>query len=99
MEPDINQPYDRDADIARLKQEVYVASRVGELIGDELVSATLNGMLHGLQNEWLLTKNSAERESLWLRAQGLQEFLATLRSLIDSGKMAAQQLESMKNDE
>lgn len=90
-------PFENADEVGRLKREVHVAQRIAELLGDELVDKTLNGMLHGLQNQWMDCANSAERESLWLRAQGLKEFLNTLSSLIDSGKMAAIQLETMQN--
>jgi len=91
--------YDPDAQKASLKQEVYVAQRISEFLNDEIIAKTLNGMLHGLQNDWLVTQTAQEREALWIRVQGLQEFLVTLRSLIDSGKMAAVQLESFTNDD
>jgi hypothetical protein len=59
MTDDLNAPYDPGAEIARLKQEVHVASRISELVNDELVAATLNGMLHGLQNDWIAERNPA----------------------------------------
>lgn len=89
--------FEQADEIGKLKREVHVAQRIADLLGDEIVAETLNGMLHGLQNQWLETAHPSERESLWLRAQGLKEFLSTLSSLIDSGKMAAIQLETMQN--
>lgn len=92
-------PYDRDADIQDRRQEVYVASRISDLLNDEHVDKALNGMLHGFQNQWLVEQNKEARELLWIKAQGLQEFLNTLQALIDTGKMAAAQLASMENGE
>lgn len=91
--------YNRDEDIAARKAEVYVATRISDLLGDPEVDRVLNGMLHGLQNEWLECMNKDAREHLWIRAQGLQEFLSTLQGLIETGKMAAAQLELMKHDD
>jgi hypothetical protein len=74
-----------------------VANRISDLLNDPIIDQSLNGMLHGLQNQWLITQRAEDREALWLRAVGLQEFITTLKSLIDSGKMAATQLELLKN--
>jgi hypothetical protein len=92
-------PYDRGADMAARKQEVYIATRIESLLHDPEVEEALNGMLHGFQNSWLFERNPEVRETLWIKAQGLQEFINTLQELINTGKMAAAQLASMENGE
>lgn len=82
-----------DAQISRLKREVQVGMEISALVNNELVKETLDGLLHGIQNEWLGEPNQEARELLWQRALGLQEFIGKLSSLINSGKMAAHQLE------
>jgi hypothetical protein len=92
-------PFDPDADLAKRRHEVYVASRVEALLHDPEIDKILNGLLHGFQNAWLTELNKDARELLWLKAMGLQEFINTLQSVIDTGKMAATQLASIKNDD
>lgn len=89
----------RAAQIAKLKAEVGVGLEISALINNETVKKTLDGLLHGIQNRWLATPDRDQRELLWQKALGVQEFVATLGQLIDTGKMAAHQLDSMKNDE
>lgn len=91
--------YDRDQDIADRRTEVYIAERIQGLLGDPEIDKVLNGMLHGFQNQWLTETNKEVRELLWIRAQGLQEFLSTLQGLIETGKLAAAQLASMRDDQ
>lgn len=98
MTININDPVDPAAERAQLQQEVYIATRISDLLNDPAVADALNGMLHGFQNSWLDSVDPKERDLLWIKAQGLKEFLNTLQSLITTGKMAAAQLESMKND-
>lgn len=82
----------------KLKHEVGVGLEISALINNETVKKTLDGLLHGIQNAWLTEPNRDQRELLWQKALGVQEFVATLGQLIDTGKMAAHQLEQMRND-
>ena len=91
--------YDKNADIAARKHELYVATRIEALLKEPEVDKALNGMLHGFQNAWLTEMNKEARELLWIKAQGLQEFLNTLQDLITTGKLAAAQLASMRDDQ
>ena len=81
---------------AQLKFEVGRGLEIAALVENETVKKTLDGLLHGVQNEWLSEPNRDARELLWQRALGLQEFIAALRTLIDTGKMAHAQLEFEK---
>lgn len=86
------------AQVAQLKHEVGVGLEISALINNETVKKTLDGLLNGIQNEWLITPNRDQRELLWQKALGVQEFVQTLRQLIETGKMAAHQLEQVRND-
>lgn len=90
---------DRAAELAQLKREVGIGLEISALINNETVKTTLDGLLHGIQNAWLKEPNREQRELLWQKALGVQEFVATLGSLIDTGKMAAHQLEQMRHVE
>jgi predicted DNA-binding protein with PD1-like motif len=78
--------------LGKLQHDINVAREVKALVENEHVKATLNGMLHGLQNAWLDEMDAKAREGLWIRAAGLKEFLATLDSLIEGGKIASANL-------
>jgi hypothetical protein len=81
------------ARIGKLRHEVSVGLEISALLNNTIVKSTLDGLLHGVQNEWLGETNREARELLWQRALGLQEFIGVLKSLIDTGKMAHSQLE------
>ena len=80
------------ADISKLKGEVHLGMEVAALIENATVKTALTGLLNGIQNEWLVTPTPAQRELLWQKAVGVQEFVAALRTIVDTGKMAAHQL-------
>lgn len=81
------------AQIAKLKSEMHLGKEVAALIDNTVVKNALTGLLNGIQNEWLVTTAMAQRELLWQKAIGVQEFVAALRSIVDTGKMAAAQLD------
>lgn len=97
-----HQKRDVGAEISKLKQEVNQGLRIAALVDDELVKKTLDGLLHGLQNQWVGEPDQKAREALWQRATGLLEFINALKALIDTGKMAnvqLQQLGAAENDQ
>lgn len=79
--------------IGKLRHEIGVGLEISALVNNSIVKSTLEGMLHGLQNEWLGELNRDARDILWQRALGLQEFLRTLGTLVETGKLAAHQLD------
>jgi hypothetical protein len=81
------------AQLSKLKSEVHLGKEIAALIDNQTVKKALDGLIHGLQNEWLVTPTAIERELLWQKGVGVQEFVAALRSIVDTGKMAAAQLE------
>lgn len=93
------EPLSEDEDIGKRKREVQVAERVSAFLNDEIIKETLDGLLHGAQNDWLFTVDREARDQLWLKVQGLTVFIETLRQLIESGKMAAIQLEAHEKDD
>lgn len=80
------------AELSKLKGEVHLGKEIAALIDNQTVKTALTGLLNGLQNEWLMTPTTAQRELLWQKAVGVQEFVAALRTIVDTGKMAAHQL-------
>jgi hypothetical protein len=78
--------------VAKLKSEVHLGMEIAALVENSTVKTALNGLLHGLQNEWMVTITPEGRELLWQKAQGVQEFVGALRTIVDTGKMAASQL-------
>lgn len=89
----------KDEEIGMRKREVQVAERISALVNDEIIKETLDGLLHGAQNEWLTTLDRDQRDQLWLKVQGLTVFIESLRQLIESGRMAAIQLKTLLGDE
>lgn len=85
-------------ELAQLRNEVAKASVISSLIGNDEVQAVLNGLLHGAQNDWIAATDRETRELLWLRARGLTDFTEALRTIIETGRMAAMQLEQYKRD-
>ena len=81
----------------KLEFEVQVGMRMAALINDELVKKTLDGLLHGIQNDWGAEQDVAKREVLWHRFNAIVDLVSALKSHIDTGKFAVAQLESMKN--
>lgn len=81
------------AELSKLKSEVHLGKEIAALIDNTAVKNALTGLLNGIQNEWLVTPAMAQRELLWQKAIGVQEFVAALRTIVDTGKMAAAQLD------
>lgn len=82
-----------DDQLARLRQEVGTAREVRALIENETFKRVLTDTLHGIQNAWLHEHNRDAREALWQQGAGLQAFADNLQSIVNTGKMAEQQLE------
>jgi hypothetical protein len=80
------------ADLSKLKSEVHLGKEIAALIDNSTVKTALTGLLNSMQNEWLVTSTLEARELLWQKALGVQEFVAALRTIVDTGKMAAHQL-------
>lgn len=83
----------------RLRFEINRGTEVAALLNNEIVRKTVNGILHGIQNEWLREVNPQQRELMWQQAQGVQKFVASLGSIIDTGKMATYQLKAIENEQ
>ena len=80
-----------------LNTEVQLGQRISALVNDEIIQKHLNGLLHGYQNMWLDELDPSVRNQLWLEAHALTTLIESLRSVINSGIMAAQQLELNQN--
>ena len=74
--------------LSNLRREVGEGREIQALLSNEVIQRALNGALHGLQNAWLTERNAGNREQLWQRAAGLQEFIGALQTIVDTGKFA-----------
>lgn len=90
---------DKDAYLGKLRAEVGAGLEIAALVENETVKKTMTGLLNGLQNDWLETLDPAQRELLWQQAQGVKQFWAALRTIVDTGKMAQAQLRMEQNDD
>jgi hypothetical protein len=81
-------------ELAKRREEVGRGREVAALIANETFKQVLNDSLHGIQNAWLREQDRDQREYLWQQGAGLQAFADNLRSIVDTGKMAEQQLET-----
>jgi hypothetical protein len=72
--------------------EVGVGREIDAFLSNEIIKKTITGILNGIQNEWLVQPRADARELLWQQAQGVQKFVATLKELVDTGKLASEQL-------
>jgi len=86
------------AELAQLRQEVGLGIEIASLINNETVKKALDGLLHGIQNEWLVTVNRDERELLWQKQLGVREFIGALKTIVDTGRMAQYQLNQLKSE-
>jgi len=79
-------------DRSKRQFELGRAREISAMLDSEVIKATINGIIHGIQNEWMNTMDREQREFLWQQGQGVHKFVATLQGLVDTGKLAAEQL-------
>lgn len=84
---------------AKLHSEIGKGREVKALVENESFKQVLNDSLHGIQNAWLDAQTVEARESLWHQGAGLKAFADNLQSIINTGRMAEQQLEIEKRME
>lgn len=83
-----------DIQLAKLREEAGKGREVAALTQNETFKTVLTDSLHGIQNAWLREINRDRREELWQQGAGLQALLDNLQSMVNTGKMAEQQLET-----
>lgn len=88
-------PYTNEQ-LAKLHEELGKGREVAALINNETFKNVLTDSLHGIQNMWLRCHDKDTREALWQQGAGLQAFADNLKSIVDTGKMAEQQLDFEK---
>ena len=77
---------------AKLHAELGKGREVAALVANETFKSILTDSLHGIQNAWLREQDPEKREQLWQQGAGLQALADNLQSIINTGKMAEQQL-------
>lgn len=86
------------ARLAQLRADVLEAERVSELLGNE----TLKGVFDRLKAEAISDWRSSEdyhkslESDAWLRLRAIESLEGALESIVNTGRMAAQELEQVK---
>ena|ERR1700748_357273 len=76
----------------RLEYEIQRGMRIAALINDPVVKETMDGLIHGVQNQWAAEEDQSKREVLWYRFNALRALVVALGQIVDTGKMANIQL-------
>lgn len=85
-----------EEDYQARRDEALRGAAVQGLVDEPIIKEILNGILHSCQNQWLEEQKAEEREALWQQVQGINKFIGTLSSIINTGKMATITLETEK---
>lgn len=76
--------------------DTVAADRVREFLNDEYVRAALERHEDGLMRRMRRAPTPAERESLWLKLQAIDELKAALRAVVDDATVAVYDEERLK---
>ena len=77
------------------QREINRAAKVKEIFRNEIFAETLDLLRERYKSEWAATapENSEARERLYYLSQALEEFHGHLRSVLETGQMADEQLQ------
>ena len=79
----------------KLNQAIGDAARAAELMRDEMLQTSFEGLIGAYMKAWRNSIDADERERCWHRVQALDEIRARLAFVVQGGRIAQAELDKI----